>query len=237
MTHDRLPDTVPVLTRGKHRNPRKGACFMEFASLLAGEPWSDHPDCTHPLLAALARDVNDHVGDEARREIALLAPEVIGLNPRDPMIDALLAREVALAALPIAFPSRQRVAAVGLLRCERVLNELEGRPADHVSARVASALEGMPEVRDWARGFCGIGFGRLKKFSSRSAPTIVHSAVVGIAEAAVGDPDQRLVDLLRRAIADCATWMRRAQDAQIDADGSDQSLRTGRIRVSNTTLG
>ena len=42
---------VPVLSRGKHRNPRKGACFMEFASYLAGEPWSDHPACTHPLLA------------------------------------------------------------------------------------------------------------------------------------------------------------------------------------------
>jgi hypothetical protein len=227
MTHDLMPDLVPVLSRGKHRNPRKGACFMEFASLLAGEPWSDHPDCTHPLLAALARDVNDHVSDEARREIAPLAPEVIGLNLRDPIIDALLAREVALAALPIASPTRQRVAAVGLLRCERVLNELEGRPADHVSARVASALDGVPEVRDWARGFCGIGFGRLKKFSTGSAPTIVHSAVVGIAEAAV-DPDQRLVDLLRRSIVDCATWMRRAQGAQIAADGSGQFLGAGR---------
>jgi hypothetical protein len=182
---------------------------MEFASLLAGEPWSDHPDCTHPLLAALARDVNDQVGDEARREIAPLVPQVIGLNPPGPIIDALLAREVALAALPIASAKRQRVAAVGLLRCEQVLNELEGRPADHVSARVESALDGVPDARDWARTFCGVGFGRLKKFSSRSAPTIVHSAVVGIAEAAVDDPDQRLVDLLRRSIADCAAWMRR----------------------------
>ena len=51
---------VPVLSRGKHRNPRKGACFMEFASYLAGEPWSDHPACTHALLAGVARDVNDY---------------------------------------------------------------------------------------------------------------------------------------------------------------------------------
>ena len=46
-----LPDLLPVLSRGKHRNPRKGACFMELASYLAGERWSDHPACTHPLLA------------------------------------------------------------------------------------------------------------------------------------------------------------------------------------------
>jgi hypothetical protein len=210
-----MPDLVPVLSRGKHRNPRKGACFMEFASFVAGEPWSDHPDCTHPLLAALARDINDHIGDGARREIAPLVPEVIGLNLRDPIIDALLAREVALAALPIASAKRQRVAAVGLLRCEQVLNELEGRPADHVSTRVESALEGVPNARDWARDFCGVGFGTLKNFSRRSAPSIVHSAVMGIAEAAVGDPEQRLVDLLRRSIADCATWMRRTSTSTV----------------------
>ena len=51
----RTPDHMPVLSRGKHRNARKGACFMEFASYLAGERWSDHPACTHPLLAAMAR--------------------------------------------------------------------------------------------------------------------------------------------------------------------------------------
>ena len=117
---------VPVLSRGKHRSPRKGACFMEFASFLAGEPWSDHPGCTHPLLAALAREVNDSIGDGARREIAPLVPQVIGLNSSDPTVDALLAREVALAALPIASMRRQRVAAVGLIRCEQVLNEARG---------------------------------------------------------------------------------------------------------------
>ena len=198
---------VPVLSRGKHRSPRKGACFMEFASFLAGEPWSDHPGCTHPLLAALAREVNDSIGDGARREIAPLVPQVIGLNSSDPTVDALLAREVALAALPIASMRRQRVAAVGLIRCEQVLNELEGRPPHHVSARVESALADVPEARDWARDFCDVGVGRVEKFRARAAPAIVHSAVVGIAEAAVGDAEQRLVDLLRRSIASCAEWM------------------------------
>jgi hypothetical protein len=222
MIQDRMPDVVPVLSRGKHRNPRKGGCFMEFASLLAGERWSDHPDCTHPLLAALARDINDHIGDEARRQIVPLVPEVIGLNLRDPIIDALLAREVALAALPIASADRQWVAAVGLLDSERVLNKLEGRPADHVSDRVETALAAVPHARDWARGFCGAGFGRVKKFGSRSAATIVHAAVADIAEAAVSDADQRLVDLLRRSIADCATWMRRTSTV---ADGYLQETR------------
>ena len=61
-----LPELVPVLSSGRHRNPRKGACFMEMASYLAGERWSDHPSCTHPLLASLARLVNDTLSDAER---------------------------------------------------------------------------------------------------------------------------------------------------------------------------
>ena len=29
------PESMPVLSRGKHRNSRRGACFMEMASFLA----------------------------------------------------------------------------------------------------------------------------------------------------------------------------------------------------------
>ena len=53
--HATTPELVPVLSRGKHRNARRGACFMEMASFLAGERWSDHPSCTHPLLAGDSR--------------------------------------------------------------------------------------------------------------------------------------------------------------------------------------
>jgi hypothetical protein len=75
-----LPALVPVLSRGKHRNARKGACFMEFAAYLAGERWSDHPSCTHPLLSELARQVNDCTSDEHRSRLVPLIPSVIGLT-------------------------------------------------------------------------------------------------------------------------------------------------------------
>src|SRR4051794_41963242 len=114
------PDMMPVLSRGKHRNPKKGACFMELASFLAGQPWSDHPTCTHPLLAALARDVNDHVGDYARTKLAPMIPEVIGLQGDDPRVDAWIARGAALAALPGTASERQGLPAAGRLLCEGV---------------------------------------------------------------------------------------------------------------------
>jgi hypothetical protein len=86
--HHHQPVVLPILSRGKHRNPRKGACFMEFASLLAGERWSDHPTCTHPLLAAVARLVNDYTSDARRSRLVELIPSVIGLTGDDLRIDA-----------------------------------------------------------------------------------------------------------------------------------------------------
>jgi hypothetical protein len=202
-----VPDMMPVLSRGKHRNPKKGACFMELASFLAGEAWSDHPSCTHPLLASLARDVNDHVGDYARSRLAVHIPEVIGLNSSDPRVDAWIAREAALAALPVTAAERQGVAAVGLLRCERTLNQLEDRPRDHVDERTAAALDDVPHARDWAHGFTALGWGSHNSFARRSAPAIVHSAVSGIAVAAAPNADAILVDLLQRCIGLFQTWV------------------------------
>src|SRR5436309_12113382 len=122
------PDLLPMLSPGKHRNPRMGACFMELASLLAGERWSDHPACTHPLLAAVARHVNDHTSDAGRQRLADLIPSVIGLTGDDLHIDARIALGSATMALPVVAAERQRVMAVSVLACERVLAGLDGRP-------------------------------------------------------------------------------------------------------------
>jgi hypothetical protein len=218
MSHNRTPDLMPVLSRGKHRNPRKGACFMELASYLAGEKWSDHPSCTHPLLAALARDVNDHVGEYGRTRLVPLVPSVVGLVGEDPRVDAWIAREAALTALPVVSAERQGVAAVGLLRCERMLNGLEHRSRHYVSPRTAAALDNVPIARDWARGFTALGWGGGGSFARRSAPAIVHSAVSGIAGSTVADPDAILVDLLRRMIELCRGWLQPPAPATTDAE-------------------
>lgn len=206
MTHSRTPDVVPVLSRGKHRNPKKGACFMELASYLAGERWSDHPKCTHPLLAALARDINDHVSDGSRTWLAPLVPDVIALNGDDPRAHAWIARDVAMAALPIVSSERQGVAAVGLLRCEWYLARQEGRDDHDLTPDSRAALDAVPHARDWARRFGLLGHGSEERFIKRSAPVIVHSSVAGIASACVPDTDRILIDLLGRTIERCRDW-------------------------------
>ena len=62
-----LPDGLPVLGRGRHRSPSRGACFLEYTALLAGEPFSDEPACVDRQLAAVLRRANDVLSDADRR--------------------------------------------------------------------------------------------------------------------------------------------------------------------------
>jgi hypothetical protein len=71
------------LSRGLHRSASDGACLMELASLLAGDPWSDHPASVHPVLGAVARAVNDRVSDTTRGRLAPLAPLMVGTAGAD----------------------------------------------------------------------------------------------------------------------------------------------------------
>jgi hypothetical protein len=206
---DRLPALLPTLSRGKHRSPRKGACFMEFASLLAGEPWSDHPACTHPLLAAVARHVNDLTSDAGRSRLAEMIPSVIGLNGDDLHVDAQIALGSARLALPVAAAERQRVLAVGVLSCERVLTELDGQPLGELGEQSRSALALVPHAAAWAARFVGAAPAAAfsaKRFRQQAAPAIVRNAAQGIAQACVPDPDGMLRDLLVQAIEACDAW-------------------------------
>jgi hypothetical protein len=212
---DQLPALLPTLSRGKHRSPRKGACFMEFASLLAGERWSDHPACTHPLLAAVARHVNDYTSDAGRVRLAELIPSVIGLTGEDLHIDARIALASARVALPVAAAERQRVLAVAVLSCERVLAELDGRPVGALEEPSRSTLVQVPHAAGWAARFitnAPTGALSAKRFRRQAAPTIVRNAAQGIAQACVPDPDGMLRDLLVQAIEACAAWVHRGPD-------------------------
>ena len=197
------PELIPVLSRGKHRNPRRGACFMEMASFMAGERWSDHPACTHPLLANLARLVNDSVTDRLRPRLIPLIPSVIGLTSDDLHVDAAIALRSAQSALPIAAAQRQNVLATAVLRCERVLAELDGRDRDSLSPQSRKVLERVPLAAAWARSFSSGSRVSLRTFRAQTAPHILNIAVEGIAQACAPDVEQRLVDLLTATIADC----------------------------------
>ena len=75
------PDFLPVLSRGAHKSPESGACAMEYVSYLAGEEWSDSPACVHPVVASMARTVNDRLGDDERQTLLPLLARTMGTAP------------------------------------------------------------------------------------------------------------------------------------------------------------
>lgn len=205
-------DALPMLGRGKHRNPKKGACFMELASFLAGERWSDHPQCTHPLLAMLARAVNDLTSDGARPQLAPLIPSVIGLTSDDPRWDVRIALRAAQTALPVAPADRQQTLAVAIIGAERMLDVLDDRPEGTLAPASADALAAAPKTAQWASRFCEGTRVRPKRFVRDAAPSVVSTAVQGISEAFVPDVDARLRDLLRATVDDARRWAGRGED-------------------------
>lgn len=193
------PILLPVLSSGRHRSPRSGACFMEFASYLAGEKWSDHPECTHGGLANLARMVNDCVSDETRNGLAPLIPSVIGLTTDDSRLDLVLAIAAASAALPVAAEERQRSLAIAAIVCRSHL-ERSGSPVDY-APQLEAAFQTAPDAERWALTFVDKYARRVpKRITARHAQAIVQGAVDSIALACVRDNDDRLVALLREGI-------------------------------------
>lgn len=174
---------------------------MEMASVLAGERWSDHPSCTHPLLAELARDVNDRISDAGRQELAPLIPSVVGRHGDD---RTWLTVTVAVAASTILDvpESTQRALAAGLFRAEQQC--ADAGPDLAATGRAArAALELVPGAAAWV-GRMGVS-DRIsaKTFAKRCAPTMVRCAVDGVVASGGPDCDARLRALLEAGIAAC----------------------------------
>jgi len=66
------------LRKGRHDSPEQGACVMELASMLAGEPFSDHPASVCPVIGSCLRAYNDWIDDDRRQDLYRYAAQVVG---------------------------------------------------------------------------------------------------------------------------------------------------------------
>jgi hypothetical protein len=144
-------------------------------------------------------------------------------------------------ALPVAAADRQRVLAVGVLCCERVLTELDGSPPGELGEQSRSALAQVPHAAAWAARFIGAAPAAplsARRFRQQAVPAIVRNAAQGIAQACMPDPDAMLHELLVQAIHASAAWAGRDLDR---AAGLDSALwaaacqRTGGVTVADAT--
>jgi hypothetical protein len=209
---------MPMLSPGRHRNPAKGACFMEMASYLAGEKWSDHPTCTHPLLGELARHVNDLTGDDQRQQLAPLIPSVVGLAGDDLRVDATIALRCAQRALPVAPGDRHNVLAVSIITADHMLGVLTGRLDGTLEDASRRALETSPEATEWAHRFVRLAGVSPRGFRKHAAPNAVRVAMMAIRDTETADAGQVLVSLLAEVIADCEQFVSRSPQRELTVE-------------------
>jgi hypothetical protein len=81
-------DTIQ-LAHGKHDTPENGMCLLEAAAYIAGEPFTDHPECVCPVLAAFGRSWNDALDNDTRNRILKpFIPHLIGTRTTPAVQDA-----------------------------------------------------------------------------------------------------------------------------------------------------
>jgi hypothetical protein len=198
----RVPDSMPVLTRGKHKRPRNGACLMEYVAVLAGGPFTDAPVCTDPVLGAIARAVNDYSGDAMRQRLAVLASDLSVAGPVGACAQHQMARRCLLTAMPYSSGSRRRVLIVGLLGLERAAaGSTSGYSPDEVTLDSEFALIGCDtNVREAIERLELLPVD-LAQHHKRGIAAAIEMAVATIAEEAV-DSDELLYRLLVSCLDD-----------------------------------
>src|SRR5213075_372488 len=111
-----------------------------------------HPASTHPLLASLARLVNDYTSDANRHHLLALVPSVIGLTSDDSRIDVGIALRSATTALPVSAAERQGSMAVAVVVANRLLDDLDDAdapPMQDLRDRSSWALAHAPQAAQW----------------------------------------------------------------------------------------
>ena len=133
------PDFLPTLSAGSHDAEHGEACVMEYVSLLAGEEWSDRPDCTHPLLAHEARTTNDLLRDSDRSRLVPLIGRLFGTTDDSPDLRARLRITQARQVIALLEPAARPRALAAVERAESWIGR-EGTD-DDVREAFAAAME------------------------------------------------------------------------------------------------
>jgi hypothetical protein len=126
------------LSPGRHRSPDDGACAMELASLLAGEPFSDRPKSVCPVIAAFLRSYNDHVDDARRQDLYPYASRCVGT--------ARLRTERERAAMCLSWARATFGAPPPHVRLLHRLLRCQGPDVDAVYAARAAAASARPDA-------------------------------------------------------------------------------------------
>lgn len=125
---------------------------MEYVSLLAGEEWSDRPECTHPILAHEARVANDLLLDADRPRLVPLIGRLFGTTEDSSAIRARLRLTQARRVATLVDKNERSRITAAITHAEAVLDGLEDDLThDQLYARCIAfpVAEGDLDVDHW----------------------------------------------------------------------------------------
>ena len=142
---------------------------MEAVAYVAGDPWSDHPECASPVLGAFLRSWNDSLADVDRQMLKPLIPRLVGTKDsakieqkRAWMATDWLARECAPAFLRLAGLTDHAEALEGLAALTTTKRAVKAQPtlaaagaAAWDAARAAAGAAAWAAARAAARAAAG----------------------------------------------------------------------------------
>jgi hypothetical protein len=164
-----------VLRSGVHRSATDGISLMEAVSILVGEPWSNSPGCTSPVIATYASGLNNWLPDIERQELKLYIPRLI----ETARPDLELERGFACADVAVRVFARLALAAAGLRLEADTLGALG--PLDRESSESARSAASAAELA--ARSAASTSEWSLKE-SLRSAAESARSATLSVSSVA-----------------------------------------------------
>ena len=129
------------LGKGKHHSPDQGACVMELASMLAGEPFSDHPHSVSRPIASFLRRYNDLLDDRRRQDLYPYAARAVGTVADAETEDERVERLLSWADdqwLRRSWPAR-----CGVLSARR-----RRQRVSHPEAAASYAIRAIPKLSD-----------------------------------------------------------------------------------------
>jgi hypothetical protein len=178
---------------------------MEYVSLLAGEPWSDRPDCTHPLLAHEARVANDLLLDRDRPRLVPLIGRLFGTAEDSDEIRARIRIRQARQVAQLIEPDARGPVLAAIERAE------SGDPGVTAAAEVPHGLD--PEHRAVHLQGARVGFFVSSDVGPRERWALAalgraHHVAATECRADCGDPSARA----RRKVKDLA-WIVDEHDA------------------------
>ena len=167
-------DTL-VLRPGAHTSASDGVSLMEAVSVLAGEPWSNSPSCTSPVITAYARSLSDWLPDDERQWLKAYIPRLVGTA--EPDLELRRAFACADAAVRVfarlGFTSAGLVEEAAKLSALALVDRESAESARSAAESAESAARSAASSSEWS-----------VRAAMRSAAESARSAALSVSSAA-----------------------------------------------------